>query len=225
MINYLVVEVTRRCNASCAHCLRGDAEPLDLKWEYANALFAQLARDSASIGCLTFSGGEPSLVPEILIGILDEAKKYDIWIGNFYIATNAVSVSDKFLIACIEWYCFCRDNEITEVQWSNDQYHSTSPEAVRRLQALGFAHAKYPESLPRGSLTFLREGRARALPEAERLPTESLSFEDDYLEGDLYLNAKGQLINGCDWSYESQQRHFLMNVSDFSMERLRNSLK
>ncbi len=29
----LILEVTRRCNMCCAHCLRGDAEDIDMEKE------------------------------------------------------------------------------------------------------------------------------------------------------------------------------------------------
>lgn len=29
-VNYLAIEVTRRCNMKCNHCLRGDAQNLDI---------------------------------------------------------------------------------------------------------------------------------------------------------------------------------------------------
>lgn len=29
-VNYLAIEVTRRCNMKCEHCLRGDAQNLDI---------------------------------------------------------------------------------------------------------------------------------------------------------------------------------------------------
>ena len=34
----LAVEVTRRCNMHCAHCLRGEAENKDISYEVMDAL-------------------------------------------------------------------------------------------------------------------------------------------------------------------------------------------
>ena len=36
--NNVVIEITRRCNMCCAHCLRGDAENVDIQEKYINAL-------------------------------------------------------------------------------------------------------------------------------------------------------------------------------------------
>lgn len=52
----VVIEVTRRCNMCCAHCLRGDAEAVDIQERYidafldsfANAGFASLSNGSTT---------------------------------------------------------------------------------------------------------------------------------------------------------------------------------
>jgi hypothetical protein len=31
---------------------------------------------------------------------------------------------------------------------------------------------------------------------------------------DFYLNCKGEIINGCDWSYSSQRKHKICDVAD-----------
>ena len=52
------LEITSRCNLSCAHCLRGPAAPDDgLSHDQVCDLLDQLA----DLGCLqlTFTGGEP----------------------------------------------------------------------------------------------------------------------------------------------------------------------
>ena len=56
-ISDLVLEVTRRCNMSCAHCCRGDAQNCDITHKVIDDAFANLS----GIGSLVFTGGEPSL--------------------------------------------------------------------------------------------------------------------------------------------------------------------
>ena len=77
----LVVEITRQCNLSCEHCLRGDSENLDIDLKYIETLFNKI--DYISI--LTISGGEPSLKGKQISQIVELAKQYDVDIGNFYI--------------------------------------------------------------------------------------------------------------------------------------------
>jgi hypothetical protein len=118
-IDSLVIETTRRCNAKCGHCLRGDAENVVMPVEHLDTLFSRLGYVSS----ITFTGGEPSLVPEIMNSSVEIAEKYGVEIGNFYIATNAIDVSDEFLLAIVRLWCYCSDNECSQVEWSNDEYH------------------------------------------------------------------------------------------------------
>lgn len=61
----VVIEVTRRCNMCCAHCLRGDAEAVDIQERYIDAFLDSFA-NAGYISSLTFTGGEISLnIPAI----------------------------------------------------------------------------------------------------------------------------------------------------------------
>lgn len=63
--NSVFIEVTRRCNMCCAHCLRGDAESIDIQEKYIDA-FLDSFEKGAYISSLTFTGGEISLnIPAI----------------------------------------------------------------------------------------------------------------------------------------------------------------
>ena len=70
-INNLMIEVTRRCNLKCDHCLRGDAQNKDISTEYIDALLDQVT----SIGSVTFTGGEPFLATYIIDYFLNKLKE------------------------------------------------------------------------------------------------------------------------------------------------------
>lgn len=53
----LILEVTRKCNLHCAHCLRGDAQCVDMSKSTIDKLMPMLGKVSS----VTFTGGEPSL--------------------------------------------------------------------------------------------------------------------------------------------------------------------
>ncbi len=61
-LRYLMLEVTDRCNLTCAHCYLGDTEGLDMSAELA----AEVARQFDDMGGLrlVLTGGEPLLHPE-----------------------------------------------------------------------------------------------------------------------------------------------------------------
>lgn len=63
--NNVVIEITRRCNMCCAHCLRGDAENVDIQEKYIDA-FLDSFSNGGYIGTIIFTGGEISLnIPAI----------------------------------------------------------------------------------------------------------------------------------------------------------------
>lgn len=45
----VVIEITRRCNMCCAHCLRGDAEAVDIQERYIDAFLDSFA--DVVVGC------------------------------------------------------------------------------------------------------------------------------------------------------------------------------
>lgn len=98
-ISSLVIEVTRRCNMKCPHCLRGPAQALDITQDILDRLLAPVS----SIGTITLSGGEPSLRPELLMMVLNTCKHYRISIEECYIVTNGKHITDKFLNAVMAW--------------------------------------------------------------------------------------------------------------------------
>lgn len=213
----LSIEVTRLCNMQCEHCLRGDAEDMSMSIDYVDSLFQKIRYVSS----LTLTGGEPSLCPAKIMEILESAKKYGVEISNFYIATNGREVSDAFLNVVIQLYTYCSDNEISSLELSNDEYHGKVPEKnLRRLRAFRFFRNKYD---PKHRWPApINEGRG-VLWGTDRFPTNYVEVEDMRVGGgEIYLNCEGNLIAGCDWSYDSQREHAntICHVNDFSMEQV-----
>ena len=79
-INDLVIEVTRRCNMSCDHCLRGDAQNKDIDIAYIESLIKQVNY----IHAIAFTGGEPSLNVSAIEQTLNLCKQYNVSVGSFY---------------------------------------------------------------------------------------------------------------------------------------------
>lgn len=104
----VVLELTRRCNMRCADCLRGDAESMDMPKQLIDNVFS----NCAEISTLTFTGGEPSLVPELIKYALACAKKYRTTVHEVYVATNGKSVPDAFLSALRAWHVKCLSDEV-----------------------------------------------------------------------------------------------------------------
>lgn len=217
----LVIEVTRRCNMKCLHCLRGEAENVDIDLSHVEKLFDQIDE----ISSLTITGGEPSLVPEKISGIIDIAKKKDVRIGRFYLVTNGKLVSDAFMKAVLDLYLYCDDVEgvFHGVDLSNDGYHEEVPvESVKKLSAFRFFGKKQQEDGRCYDDSLISEGEAAWNYGGRDLNVGKICiYPDDgdlieAVENNIYLNCEGNVLPLCDLSYESQEVPFLIlgNVND-----------
>lgn len=218
-INELVLETTRRCHLQCRHCLRGDAQELDMSFAVMKSALA----DVVSIGDVTFTGGEPLLCVRALddfrwLAVCEHRPGMDpIQVGNFYLATNGqVKITPEIVYFLMQMYEICDDNEITSVQVSNDEYHPPPPAGnVRLLEALKFfsfknGDAKLKEHMYRYPLV-IDDGRALTLGGKKNLRRNNLlpgmEYQEDGLpvvvsDCEVYVAANGNVCTCCDLSYE-----------------------
>jgi len=220
----LVVEVTRKCNMSCQHCLRGDAQNKEISEETMKGFL--IKNQVTYISMITFTGGEPSLNPKAIAQFIQCCKDRGIEIGSFYIATNGKAVSDEFVKVCMELYLFCSENEdMSSVDISQSPYHlDQDKEAMRKLKCLTFVKEK--EMLDYRYV--IAEGRGKELAElngtiddARKIKAGKLEFSgEDIQEGEVYLNVKGDIVTACDLSYARQNRLKLGHYSQGTIMEL-----
>jgi len=198
----LVVEVTRRCNIDCEHCLRGDPEAVNLQYHHLRATLSQCEY----ISTVTFTGGEPTLNLEPIQWFLNYTKEHQIGFGSFYIATNGVKISEEFIILCCKLYAAADEKDMCRVDLSDSQFHQAETDAdTELLEALSFFGRKYGENRYRYE-SWLNQGRyAEYSDDGREMTREDLEIEYGRIQGTLYLNCEGNIIAGCDWSYESQR--------------------
>ena len=113
-IDNLVIEITRRCNMCCDHCLRGDAQDVNIQFDTLKSLFARLNH----IREITFTGGEPSLNPGAMMDALRLCKKYGVSVETIWLATNGKEVSDGFIKACHAWNRWTTEKYFENTSWS-----------------------------------------------------------------------------------------------------------
>jgi len=214
-IDTLMIETTRRCNMACKHCLRGEPQNIDMDIKYVDMLFSKVD----SIYSLALTGGEPSLVPHIIEQIIESAEQHNVDIGNFYIATNGKQITGDFIIAVADLTAYCDHNEISKIDLSNDTYHDEiEPRNLRLLKSLTFFEQKHSKNDTKPNL--IRQGRAYSFGDRE-VSASSIEVdmvEERVTEGIIYLNCNGEIISGCDWSYEYQDFNIICQVEDFSLE-------
>ena len=200
---------------SCQHCLRGDAQNLDI----SNEAIERALEGVNSIGTITFSGGEPSLVVDRIEYILKQVKKRNISIGNFYLITNGKVASRRLVHALIDWYDYANENEISSLCISKDQYHRDEVKDVYKAERLYKSLAFYNPDDRKEDIKFLiNEGRMLGGGTCEALLNDLIigTNDDGTIEqiGPVYVNAKGNVIPSCDMSFENQEENKLGSVHE-----------
>lgn len=210
----LIIEVTRKCQFTCDHCLRGRQQNKDMRKEYIDILCSQVE----DVSMITFTGGEPSMNCEIIEYTLKRFKQENIAVGSFYIATNGYKISEAFIMACLKWYSYCGDKEMCSVQVSNDMYHANQDTyTTELLDGLSFFSRKYAIEGEDIYRNLISEGYAKEYNIGSReLEPLEIKTQYDLSDTEIYLNCNGQIINGCDWSYSSQNTNKLCHVSELS---------
>ena len=222
-IKNLSIEITRRCNMSCAHCMRGDAEHVDIPLKHISTLL----RHVRHIQHFNITGGEPSLNVRAIRHILNRVRAYGITVNNFYIVTNgsAASRSSEFIEACAALYGYQEEKEQGAysghmLEMSDDRFHD-----AREHAATIAALSPYPFFGVRGQaehVALFREGRS-----TEGIPNpihEIYLTEANCDYGDLYLNAEGMILSNGDLSYVRQREHALCPCGKL-MQYLRMTLE
>lgn len=223
----IIIEVTRWCNLECYHCLRGQRQRMRQTYQNMSSFLGHFKY----VDTVTFTGGEPTLAPDIIGLFIDASRNLNVGIGNYYIATNAERITRKFLNVWERLHHWCDDNDISSVDISNDQFHCGNSD---KYKIMDFAEGhglpyqlKYDKWKPDYE-DCISEGRAENWSKkvVEKTPFLYRMEEDDdllsYSEGELYLNCKGNVIHGCDWSFKSQDKseNIIAPVEAFQPEML-----
>lgn len=211
----LVIEITRRCNMGCAHCMRGEAQNMDISEEVIDATLSKVD----SISSLTLTGGEPSLNTPAIRYIAKKIEKLNIPLGNAYIVTNGKEVSNDFILACLELFMLADEPEFNGLALSQDMFHEEVPiENVNKLKQLA-AFTAEDKNTDFDRVPLLDLGRARSLNNfAKRGPVHDTftAIVDngvlDLSESTLVVAVNGDLLTECDYAYENTDNICIGNV-------------
>ena len=75
----LMLEVTRKCNMRCAHCMRGEQQEETMSSDTIQRLLEYVY----GIEQLSITGGEPSLVPDTIRWLAYFVKSRDIKVAYY----------------------------------------------------------------------------------------------------------------------------------------------
>lgn len=213
-VNYLAIEVTRRCNMKCNHCLRGDAQNLDI----STAVLSGIAKHIHPASVI-FTGGEPSLNVPAIKRYFELAERYDTMPAAFYVATNGATSKEQMrdlALTLLEAYSKMEEPDMCEVDVSVDMFHEAfrDNDNAKILRGLSFLGQGKKHSVEDDDLSWLlNTGRANKngigvrAPEVLRTDMDELvtdySTEYNSIAFDtLYIAANGNVVDGCDSSYE-----------------------
>jgi sulfatase maturation enzyme AslB (radical SAM superfamily) len=223
-LSNLVLEITRKCNMRCPHCLRGPVQDLDM----STAIIDRVTTAAHHIFGITFTGGEPSLNAKTIHHLRWAAHFYECYLDYFWLTVNARFFKQDFYDAMTELYSVCHFKEDCSMTISGDQYHGKrSRKALEMYSELPFfsdmwLHRNIEDD------QLLDEGMAYSngigRREKENIRTEITDYDlvgDSLYIGDMvYINAKGDVLLDCDLSYASQKRYTIGNVMTESLEEI-----
>jgi len=222
-IDNMVFEVTRKCNMKCEHCLRGCSENLDI----TEQIIKEALKDVTQISSLTITGGEPTLNIKGIEFIFNQIHAQGIELNAFWMATNAKVYSEKLVSLLIDEYATCTeyDDEFyggLAVSHDDGFHEEVDPKNIRKYKAL-----KFYDSSKEGEISsVIDDGYANYNGIGDRSihSTESLSvdIEEDSIrvEDMIYINAKGDILLNCDYSFERQEEEKIGNVLEESLESI-----
>ncbi len=136
----LGIELTRRCNEKCKHCLRGDAIDEDLSKEVIDSLFDN--NNIRLIENLLLSGGEPTMNSKALYYLVDKIIEKRVVVGTYRVIINGTYYDPLFgkaitklheYIKTVGWndtYNVMYANSFGRIGISQDQYHKEAKQEV-----------------------------------------------------------------------------------------------
>ena len=208
----LMIEVTRKCNLRCEHCLRGDCENVNIKKEYITTMLESIKTTTDDGLNITFTGGEPTLNLSAIQHTIKEIKRLNMNLISFYIATNGRQLDLEFMFICAQLYELADEKEICSVELSADMQHNFIDVDLKGLELFKclrfFDYRDKNRDYSQSSDVILEGHASDNYTRGQFKPIPKIDFED-FEESlrwqEIYLNALGNIILGCDWSYYTQE--------------------
>lgn len=211
-IDKLVLEITRKCNMTCNHCMRGDAQNINMTRNVIDYILMQ----TTEIYDITFTGGEPFLNLDLINYFIHECERLGVLVHNFYIATNGSVQTKEAFMTIAKLYALCESNEVSCIAGSNDGYHLDEWEIDWRMFK-AFSFFRLTNRHPYEERALINQGRASGISRTVNPTFENLELEDnETIKGMMYVNVNGDVMTSCDLSYESQPQHIIGNIENFA---------
>jgi len=208
----IILEVTRRCQLKCDHCLRGDAQRKDVSDKVIHFL------SKYNIEHLTLTGGEPTIVRN-MIKRLRQARLFPeaVWM-----CTNGYTFKKQWIEEFFSYANCLGDPGMCGLSVSCDSYHPRDSEKNYKKYSLlseinGFRG--YVSMHSQGYIQNpLYEGNCNYgsdLAETNDDGTLCLANTDT-----IYITVDGDVLFGCNFSYLRMKHLVLGNICEESLESI-----
>lgn len=126
------LEITERCNLKCAHCLRGDAQNIDMSKEVIDAFLEH----TQAIYDLGITGGEPTIYLKGMRYFLESAKRHNVLIASMQFSTNGIVRTQELIDVVKDYHEYIKgflipeqqDKPFIRIYVSKDDFHETDYE-------------------------------------------------------------------------------------------------
>lgn len=241
----LTFEVTRKCNIRCEHCMRGDAQNIEITREIVNQVLDN--NNIEAIDNLLFSGGEPTLNEDIIVYIIDKIIANNIDVKKITMVTNGQIFSARIARAFQKFNAyrnkrlvevakrafadepetmaeFIKNNyaKNAEISFSNDQFHEEMYEVINEYKEKA-PDLRYYLKGPMKEEDIYKTGRSTDGKEFTYTltPIRYYKKQDSYHTFDyLYVTALGFYEGEGMGSYEDMDRLNMGSVFEKSIEDL-----
>lgn len=206
--------------------MRGDAQNMSITNDVLDKFFDGF-NSGASIGMITFTGGEISLNVDAIQYSLNAVKQRNITVDSFYMVTNGKSYPrlKKLIKTSFDWYLYVESPEMSGIALSLDPFHETIKnwyDVKKALSGVSYFRPDDKDMTKFNTIVLLNEGKAKTLtlyekrdlciyaPEIfETVTGDKISVE----EGMIYLACNGNILPSCDMSYEHADSFAAANVN------------
>lgn len=220
-MNYydIILEVTRKCNLKCSHCMRGPAQNKTVSDWVLNALGKE------KICSLFLTGGEPTLsgdifqrliryrvIPDMSIGVVTNGKVFrKQWAENFFSFAIDFKLTDSYFLV------------------STDEFHPYNIDVFHKYSELAYMSGFYNDvSKHNDGMTYnelLLEGNACYDGSVNLEENQSDWDTEEPHERRIYITVDGDVLFGCNWSYKRMKYLKVGNITERSLDSIIDAAK
>lgn len=198
-VNYMYLEITRRCTLECAHCMRGNRQNIDMSEEILdNAL-----KDVTHVHELDLGGGEPLLVPQVIESIINKIRTYGIKVDKISFTTNGTVFTPRV----VEILRKLQEIAPLNVRLSHDKFHLLELYIKKLTERVDKNNELFTEMLgynPKDKDFVMDDGIISRIGKAKSLTQEDLDAINKWIKPTYYHLSFGSpntldVVKMYDW--------------------------